>query len=336
MIQIVLLQTVLVGLGAGAAAALLFASVTSGVLLSIFLFYLASLPIMIAAQGWSHWAGLVAALTAAACVGTALGFSLSLVFLTGVAAPAWWLGYLCLLGRPVPNGGGDHLEWYPPGRLVLWTAILGALIVTVALASFGGDEQTIRASLRTALDRTFRLQFGLGAEGPPRLPGLEDPERLIELFAIALPPITAVIATITLAFNLWLAGHIVKLSGRLKRPWPDLSTMSFPPVVAALLPIAGAGALIPDVAGMISILFAATLTIAFTILGFAVLHAVTRGIADTTTRVVLLIAAYALIVIFGAVYGWPALIVPLVGLFETLFHWRDRVARRGPPAVPGG
>ena len=48
-----------------AAAALLFASVTSGVWLSIPLFYLAPLPIMIAGLGWSHWSALVAAVAAA-------------------------------------------------------------------------------------------------------------------------------------------------------------------------------------------------------------------------------------------------------------------------------
>ena len=44
-------QIVLIGLGAGATAALLFASVASGALVSILLFYLAPLPILIAAMG---------------------------------------------------------------------------------------------------------------------------------------------------------------------------------------------------------------------------------------------------------------------------------------------
>ena len=42
-----------IGIGSGAAAALLFASVTSGTLLSIPLFYLAPLPIMIIKNGIS-------------------------------------------------------------------------------------------------------------------------------------------------------------------------------------------------------------------------------------------------------------------------------------------
>ena len=53
--QLVMMHFAIIGIGAGAAAALLFASVTSGTLLSIPLFYLAPLPIMIAGLGWSHW-----------------------------------------------------------------------------------------------------------------------------------------------------------------------------------------------------------------------------------------------------------------------------------------
>jgi hypothetical protein len=56
----------LIGIGAGAATALLFASVASGSPLSVLLFYLAPLPILLAALGWSHWAALIAAVFASA------------------------------------------------------------------------------------------------------------------------------------------------------------------------------------------------------------------------------------------------------------------------------
>src|ERR1700691_5310329 len=151
-----MMQIVLIGLGAGAAAALLFASVTSGVMLSVFLFYLAPLPIMLAALGWSHWAGLVAAVAAATLLGGAFGVFFFGTFLATVGAPAWWLGYLALLGRPVSNGGGTHMEWYPPRRLVLWTAVLAAGVVGGALVTFGADEAAIRDGLKDALDRVLR------------------------------------------------------------------------------------------------------------------------------------------------------------------------------------
>jgi len=124
--QLKMMQIMLVGLGAGAAAALLFASVVSGSIAAIFLFYLAPLPILIAALGWSHVAGLIAAASATAAI---VAFSGTFfVAVPVIAFGAWWLGYLALLARPATNGG-SALKWYPAGRLVLWAAVIGTLIV---------------------------------------------------------------------------------------------------------------------------------------------------------------------------------------------------------------
>src|ERR1700712_2005126 len=130
-----MLQIGLVGLGAGAAAALLFASVTSGTWMSVPLFYLAPLPIMIAGIGWSHWSALVAAVVASAALGAGFGGVFFFAFLAGAGLPAWWLGYLALLARP-GDGRAATLEWYPPGRLVVWAAVLAALVVIVAIPNF--------------------------------------------------------------------------------------------------------------------------------------------------------------------------------------------------------
>src|ERR1700674_2761245 len=61
-----MVQIVLIAVGAGLASALLFASLLSGSLLAILLCCLAPLPVLIAAIGWTHWAGLVAATIGAA------------------------------------------------------------------------------------------------------------------------------------------------------------------------------------------------------------------------------------------------------------------------------
>lgn len=320
-----MVQIVLVGLGAGVAAALLFASISSSFALAILLFYLAPLPIMIAALGWTHWAGLIAAGISSGFLGFAFGGVFFAAFLAGVALPAWWLGYLALLGRPIANGGG--MEWYPPGRLVLWAAGLGALVIAAALASYGTDEAAVQASLRTLLDTLFRLQTGASPGDPLRIPGIDEPDRLLDLFVVALPPMAALIAAFTLILNLWLAGHIVKMSGRLTRPWPELNEMTFPPLATLALGAAVAGSLIPGMAGLIASLFAATLALAFLILGFAFLHAATRGM---TGRAIVLGGAYGVV----GILGWPALVIAALGFVETLFHWRARLGRRGPPAVP--
>ena len=129
-----MMQLVLIGIGAGAATALLFASVASGSPLSVLLFYLAPLPILIAAMGWSHWAALIAALVAAAGLAAVFGGLFFIAFLIGIGLPAWWLGYLALLARPAAAATPDGLEWYPVGHLVFWAAMIGAAIVIAAHA----------------------------------------------------------------------------------------------------------------------------------------------------------------------------------------------------------
>src|SRR5262249_4902749 len=114
------LQIRLVRLGGGSCSALLFASALSGSMLSRVLFSLAPLPIMIAALGWSHWAGLAAAVVAAIAAALAISPFYFVSFLLTIGLPAWWLGYLALLARPAGADGG--LGWYAAGRLVLCAA----------------------------------------------------------------------------------------------------------------------------------------------------------------------------------------------------------------------
>jgi hypothetical protein len=339
-----------IGVGAGVAAALLFASVTSGIALSVILFYLAPLPIMIVALGWTQWAGLIAAVAGAAILGGAFGIFFFATFLTSVGAPAWWLGYLALLGRPVPNGGAVQMEWYPPGRLVLWAAVFGAVLTAAALGTFGSDEAAIRQGLRAALVQVLRVESPAdAARQPPDAPGegtqapatqgpqvatpvprdqtaAGDADLMVDLLARILPPAAAVIATLTQTANLWLAGLAVRLSGRLRRPWPDLIALSFPPLAAVLYGAFLAGALLPDLPGLLAGLFAATLTMAFALVGFAVMHAVTRGMHG---RAAVLGSAYACVFFLL----WPVVIAAIVGVAETLFGLRGRFSGHGPPAA---
>lgn len=302
-----MMQIILVGLGAGAAAALLFASVVSGSIAAIFLFYLAPLPILIAALGWSHVAGLIAAASA-----TAVVVALSGIFFFAVpviAFGAWWLGYLSLLARAATNGGGGALEWYPTGRLVLWAAVIGTAIVAAAVPNFGTDQQSLQAALRKTYERILRDQS------------------LIDILVVAVPPAAAVFSTVTNVFNLWLAARVVKISGRLKRPWPDLAAWTLPTSTPVLLAAAIAGSFLPDLLGILAGAFAASLLMAFAMLGFAVLHAITRGMS---TRALVLAAVYAA----AAVLGWPVLAMSILGLAEAAFNIRGRVARRrGPPSL---
>lgn len=353
-----MIQVLLTGMGAGAAAALLFASVTSGAALSVVLFYLAPLPIMIVALGWSHWAALAAAAAAAGLLASTFGTFFLGLFLTSVGAPAWWLGYLALLGRPAgaksappvpvtpaPRVGPEQaqMEWYPPGRLVLWAALIGAAVTAGALTTFGSDEAAIRHTLRDVLGQVLHPLSASPADVPQTVPGADaqgdtagppvaapddDADHVVDLLAALLPPSAAVIAALTQVANLWLAALIVRLSGRLRCPWPDLTALSLPPLAAGLYGAALCAVMVPGLTGLIAGLFAASLTIAFAMVGLSVMHAGTRGMHG---RAAALWGAYGCIFLLI----WPLGVMTLVGVAETLFDLRGRFFRRGPPAAQG-
>jgi hypothetical protein len=347
----------LIGLSAGAAAALLFASIMSGTLLSIPLFYLTPLPIMIAGLGWSHWSALIGALAASAALGAFFGGTFFFGFLVAAGLPAWWLAYLAMLARPgdqaVAVSGGNNaaldpnfganpnlspmpppnaLEWYPPGRLLIWAAMLGVSVAVIALTALivipnaATDAESFHAALNAALSSMIRPELGL--DGKPA-PQLENTRRLIEMMVLALPPAAAVLSTIINVVNLWLAARVVRLSGRLTRPWPALAELTIPPQFAALLIAAVVLSFVDSLLGIAAGILAAALVLAYGLLGFAVLHSITQGI---TSRGFLLSGVYVSVIVFQ----WPILVLCILGLVESAIHLRARAAhKRGlPPPRP--
>src|SRR6266403_6262779 len=124
-----MIAMVLIALAAGCASALMFASIISGALISLVLFYLAPLPLMVAGLGWGPLSATIGGIAAAIGLGAIFGLPYCLAFVLTVALPAWWLGHLALLGRPVPTGAqsgngatpaAPAMEWYPVGRILLW------------------------------------------------------------------------------------------------------------------------------------------------------------------------------------------------------------------------
>jgi hypothetical protein len=310
-------QIALVGIGAGATSALMFASVASSSVLSIALFYVAPLPIMIAALGWSHWAAMIAALGAATTLAAVFGGMFFFAFLVGTGIPAWWLGYLAMLARPAADGGS--LEWYPPGRLVLWCAALATIVISIGILTFGTDIDTFRTEMRQALERIVEIRT--------EVPGSVNRAQMFDFFVAVLPAAAAVVATTTNTINLWLAARIVKFSGRLQRPWPHLPALSFPGKAAAALAVAIGLTFIGGIAGLLATVASAALVVAYGVLGFAVLHAVTL---NARGRGLMLGIAYASVILFF----WPIFALCLLGLADTAIDLRGRVARRGgPPAV---
>lgn len=321
-----MLPHVLIGIGAGAASALLSVAGAFGPPAAILLVVFAGLPIMIAALGWSHFSALVAIVVAFLGMFAMFNFTVAIALALTVGLPAWWLGYLALLARPTAEAG--VLEWYPVGGLVFWAALLGGATVAFALPFYGLDEATLQATLREVITRAVRLRSGGGIDGPLVIPGVSDPEKLVDFFAYVAPFMSAIAGAIVNFVNLWLAAQIVRISGRLRRPWPEIPAMRFPRYAFAFTVATLALSFLPDIFGIFAGVFGIVTLIAYGVLGLAVIHTVTRG---TRVRGAILTTTYASL----AILIWPILIAMLIGLADSIFDFRARFAawRGTPPAL---
>ena len=321
-----MIAIVLIGLAAGCASALMFASIISGALISLLLFYLAPLPLMVAALGWGPIAATVGGIVAASGLGVIFGLPYCIAFVITVALPAWWLGHLALLGRPLPatapEGGSApaavQLEWYPIGRILLWIAGFAALTTIAAMLTLGTDAETITNSLRRGLLRILGARDAASAG---------DIERWVAALAVIAPAAATIVAMMTLTLNLWLAGKITATSGRLHRPWPDLKSAELPPMTLVALSVALAFCFIGGLAAMFAQITTTALMMAYGLTGFAVLHTLTLALKS---RVFWLCCTYAIVVAFG----WPVLAMIVLGLADAVFGIRQRYLRGKPPPLP--
>ena len=307
-----------IAIAAGAASALMFASIISGALISLVLCYLAPLPLMVAALGWGPLSAFLGGIAAAAGLGLTFSPSYGLAYAVTVALPAWWLGYLALLGRHGVGSADGGLEWYPIGRILLWMVGFAALTTTAALFTLGSDAATITAVLRRGLLRM------LGPDAPALG---EESEHWVDALVALAPAAGAAVTLMTLALNLFLAGKITATSGRLRRPWPDLRMMALPPMTMAALCASIAFCFAGGMLAMLGEIVASALTMAYAFTGFAVLHTLTLGLRS---RALWLATTYAIVIVFS----WPVLAIAALGLADAAFGLRQRYLRTRPPPLP--
>jgi hypothetical protein len=322
-----MIAIVLIAMAAGCASALMFASIVSGALIALLLFYLAPLPLMVAALGWGPLSATIGGVSAATGLGAIFGLPYCIAFVLTVALPAWWLGHLALLGRPVANGVSSgngaspvapDLEWYPVGRILIWITGFAALTTMAALLTLGTDAAAITGALRRGLLRI------IGQSDPASSAEIE--QRIDALVTIA-PAAAALVAMLTLTLNLWLAAKITATSTRLHRPWPDLKSAALPPMTLAALCVAIAFCFAGGLLAILGQIVAAALMMAYAFTGFAVLHTLTLA---SKNRAIWLCCTYALVMVIG----WPILVMVALGLADAIFGFRQRYLQRRPPPIP--
>ena len=315
---------ILIALAAGCASAAMFASITSGALISLVLLYLSPLPLMVAAIGWGPLSAAVGGGLAAIALGAIFGIGDLIGYAIAIALPSWWLGHLCLLGRPATvdadgaAAAAPAIEWYPIGRVLLWSAGLAALAVSAALLALGTDAKTISGTLR---DYFLRVLASNDVRSSP------DVELLVDAIVSFVPLAAAMMATLTYALNLWLAGKVAATSGRLSRPWPDLKAIALPPMTLVVLCLVLALCFSGGLFAMLARIAASALLVVYGLTGFAVLHTLTLALKS---RALWLGSAYAFVLAFG----WPILAMSALGLADAVFGLRQRYLRSRPPPLP--
>jgi hypothetical protein len=323
-----MIANLLIALAAGCASALMFASIISGALISLLLFYLAPLPLMVAALGWGPLGAAIGGIAAGTGLGAIFGLPYLMAFVVTVAVPAWWLGHLSLLGRPVTTGassgnGADAtaplMEWYPVGRILIWTAGFAVLTTVAALLTLGTDGATISGTLRRGLLRMIGPRDSVSTDG--------DIEPVIDALVTIAPAAAAIVAIMTLTLNLWLAAKITATSARLHRPWPDLRTAALPSMTLAALSLAIAFCFSGGLLGMIAQIVSAALLMAYALVGFAVLHTLTLALKR---RALWLSGTYAIVLVIG----WPIVAMVALGLADAIFGFRQRYLQGRPPPIP--
>lgn len=319
-----MMQRIGIAIGAGLAAALLFALVTKGTPLALLLTCLTPLPIAIATLGWGVDMGALAA--AVACVAAAAlitPFSAALS-VTAMVLPAWALSFLCALPREnlLPWRRRTSAEaWFPIGKIAAIAALIGGLLGAYDLASFsldyGGYQKGVDAFVAEAAP-SFREAF----DGAVTLPAGMSVEDFIAMFARLSPAILAALACLILCLNLYAGARAVQLSQRLKRPWPNLPEAFALPqwLSAGLILCAALSAALRGLPAYFAWVGLGVLGCVYAMQGLAVIHAVTRGLP---ARGPVLAAIYCGCVVVTPV-SVPALV--LIGIAESILSLRARRA----------
>lgn len=306
----------LIALAAGGLSAVLFGSLLTRSLGSLFLGYFAALPVLAAGL----WAGPVAAgaAAAAALAATAAlgGLGFAATYLVAHGGPAVLLVRQALLSRSDSEG---HTEWYPPGLLAAWPiGLAAAAFVTLAVVLEVTDE---------GLPAILRDYFAATIGSLARATGTTDESTVMvpELRSVIeplVPGMAAVSWVVMLAINGALAQALLVWSRLNRRPSPDLGAFEVPAWMLPLLALAGLGAVAPGFAGFLGGNLVLILLPAFILAGLGVVHVLSRS---WPLRPLFLAAVY----VMAFFLGWPVVVLALIGVFEPWIRLRQRFP--GPP-----
>ena len=211
------------------------------------------------------------------------------------------------------------MEWYPVGRILLW-------IAGFRRADHDGDPAD--AGHRRRHHHGDAARGLLRVLGPASRRRRDEIEQRIDVALMILPAAAAIVAMMTLTLNFWLAGRITAMSGRLRRPWPDLKSAELPPMTLAALSAAFAFCFSGGLLAMLAQIVTAALLMAYALTGFAVLHTLTLGLKGRGLWLACSLRHG------GGVCGWPVLAMARSALPTPSSNFASAFCARRPPPLP--
>jgi hypothetical protein len=270
------------------------------------LVYLAPLPLFIAGLWLGARASALAALAASLLLAATSNLVAMAIFAGVNALPAVLLVRQSLLARAAADGA---IEWYPPGLLTAWLTGFGLAAIAAAFVLLGGP-QDIQTTLRTVLAPIL---------GPPSDQSMPGQDEVIDFVAFILPGIIATSWIVMTATNGSLAQGLLARFGANWRPTPDLAALSLPTWIPLLLAVAAAASALGGTARFLAVNVMIVLAVPFCLAGLAVLHTVARRFARPAIP---LVTFYVL----AGVFGWPLLLLAVLGLLDSPLGLRRRFA----------
>lgn len=291
------------------------------------LFFLAPMPIIIVGLGWGWAAGGVAAAAAAlAMLGLSQPRAAALHFFA-IGLPIATLAYFVMLNRVVGTGQQGQqpaVEWYPAGRILGISALMAGSIAALSLFSVAGDVDGLEKEVRKAVDRIANGQIPFPG-GAKNAPTAEDLDAFAKLMTRSFAAAVATFWMTLACLNLWLGGIVTNMSGRLARPWPDLSMIALPREMPLAFIAAVGLSFLQGYAGLIASGFAAAFFLAYMLVGLAIVHNLTRGMS---TRGLVLFATYFGLLVFNPFSG---IIIAMIAIAEPFLPFQRGAA---PPQRP--
>ncbi|MSP67358.1 MAG: DUF2232 domain-containing protein [Alphaproteobacteria bacterium] len=300
----------LLAVAAGVLSALCYASVISGALLAVAIAYVAPMPLLLIGLGDGPRGVTIAALVASVLLAIFGDVMTGFVYFATEAVPTVLLVRVALAAR-APGGAS---AWPQAGTLIAVltaNAIFLVLLAALATAIMG---RGLEVEARTAISAMMAAFTPSGAPTPPPLSG-DSVGLLIAAIAVSWMAMMVV--------NAVLAQTVLVRTGRNRRPSPAFAQATLPEWLSVVFVVAAiAGWVGPGILGFLGHAVATIAAMAFALVGLAVVHGVSRRVAN---RRMVLIGFY-LTLLLVPILG---LILVLIGFIEPWLQLRRRFGARG-------